>query len=193
MTEIAGVHHLVVLLRQFYALALRFQFYVGLLILHVGSLYAIVQLFSLQGMAFLCLSGFYGSLSDALVALEKRTEAVFHAYAHIPYVQILVYRRQLEEDRSVKILGSHQSHFRQQVALGNLLLLFRYSDGVAALFQQGRIHRACRLPVSFAILGVSLVGNRSVRNNLHLLFPFIFLVHAERIQELVVQDTAVVA
>ena len=89
-------------------------------------------------------------------------------------------------------MSGYQRHFRQQVALGNFLLLFRYSDGVAALFQQGRIHRACRLPVSFAILGVSLVGNRSVRNNQHLLFPFIFLVHAERIQELVVQDTAVV-
>jgi hypothetical protein len=28
-------------------------------------------------------------------------------------------------------MSGYQRHFRQQVALGNLLLLFRYSDGVA--------------------------------------------------------------
>ena len=169
LAEIAGIHHVVILLSQLYALSLRFQFHVGLLILHVGSLHIIVELLCLNGMCLFCLSGLYGSLLDALVALEERAEAVFHAYAHIPYVEVLVYWWQFEEDRSIEVICGNESYLWQKIALGNLLFLFGDADGVTALLQEWGVQGSCCLPVSLAFLAVGFVGNGGIGDNLCIL------------------------
>ena len=165
LAEIAGIHHVVVLLCQFHVLSLRFQFHVGLLILHVGSLHIIVKLLCLNGMCLFSLSGFYGCLLDALVALEERAEAVFHAYAHIPDVEVLVNRWQFEEDRSIEVVCGNESYLWQKIALGNLLFLFGDADGVTALLQEWGIQGACCLLVSLAFLAVGFVGNGGIGDN----------------------------
>ena len=175
MTEIAGIHHIVVLLCQFHALSLRFQFYVGLLILHVGSLHIIIKLLCLNGMCLFCLSGLYGCLLDVLVALEERAETVFHAYAHIPDVEVLINRWQFEEDRSIEVICGNESYLWQKIALGNLLFLFGDADGIAALFQEWGIQGACRLPVSLALLAVGLIGDCGIGDNLNLLACLVHL------------------
>ena len=175
LAEIAGIHHVVVLLCQFHALSLRFQFYIGLLILQVGSLHIIVELLCLNGMCLFSLSGLYGCLLDAFVALEERAEAVFHAYAHIPDVEVLFNRWQFEEDRSVEVVSGNESYLWQKIALGYLLFLFSDADGVVALLQEWRIQGACRLLVSLTLLAVGLVGDSSIGDNLNLLACLVHL------------------
>ena len=162
LTEIAGIHHIVVLLCQLYALSLRFQFHVGLLILHVGSLHIVVELLFLYGMCLFCLTGFHSSLLDSLVALEERAEAVFHTHAHIPDVEVLINRWQFEEDRSIEVICGNESYLWQKIALGNLLLLLSDADGVTALLQEWGVQSTCRLPVSLAFLAVGLVGDSGI-------------------------------
>ena len=169
LTEIAGIHHVVVLLCQLHALSLRFLFYVGLLILHVGCLHIIVKLLCLNGMCLFSLSGFHGSLLDALVALEERAEAVFHAHAHIPDVEVLINRWQFEEDRSIEVICGNESYLWQKIALGNLFFLFGDADGVTALLQEWGIQGACCLPVSLAFLALGLIGDCGIGDNLCIL------------------------
>ena len=187
---------------QLYALSLRFQFHVGLLILHVGSLHIVVELLCLNGMCLFCLSGFHGCLLDALVALEERAEAVFHAYAHIPDVEVLINRWQFEEDRSIEVICGNESYLWQKIALGNLFFLFGNADGVTALLQEWGVQGSCRLPVSLALLTVGLIGDRGIGDNLNLLaclillasfFLQVSLVHSEGIAKLMVQDAPVVS
>ncbi len=175
LTEIAGIHHVVVLLCQFHALSLRFQFYIGLLIQHVGSLHFVVELLCLYGMCLFCLSGLYGSLLDSLVALEERAETVFHAYTHIPDVEVLINRWQFEEDRSVEVVCGNESYLWQKIALGYLLFLFGDADGVTALLQEWGIQSACRLSVSLALFAVGLVGDSSIGDDLNLLACLVHL------------------
>ncbi len=107
-------------------------------------------------MVFPCLSGFHGCLLDALVALEERAEAIFHAHTHIPHIEVLVDRRHLEEDGAVKVFGGDESHFGQYVAFGNFLFLLGHAYRVRALFQKRRAECARLLPVSLSILAVHL-------------------------------------
>lgn len=154
-----------------------------MLVLHVGGLHLVVELLHLHGVVLPCLSGIDGSLLDALVALEERAERVFHA--HVPYVEVLVYERKLEEDTTVEVVGCNECHLWEQVALGNHLLLFGDAHGVGALFQEGRAQGACLLPVSLAVLAVNLVYDLSIGHYDSVLR------HAQRIAELVFENAVI--
>ena len=152
-------------------------------------------------MCLFCLTGFHGSLFDSLVALEERAEAVFHAHAHIPDVEVLINRWQFEEDRSIEVICGNESYLWQKIALGNLLLLLSDADGVTALLPEWGVQSTCRLPVSLAFLAVGLIGDSGIGDNLnhlaslvHLASFFLLasLVHSECIAKLMVQDASVV-
>lgn len=122
LAEITCIHHIVVLRSQLHALLLGCQLYIGLLILHIGSLHPVVELFRLHVTSLLHLTSLHSSLLHTLVALEQRTKAILHTYAHIPYIEILVDGRKLKGDRPVKMIGCHKSHLGQELALGKFLL-----------------------------------------------------------------------
>ena len=146
-------------------------------------------------MCLFSLTGLYGCLLDSLVALEERAEAVFHAYAHIPDVEVLINRWQFEEDRSIEVICGNESYLWQKIALGNLLLLLSDADGVTALLQEWGVQSTCRLPVSLAFLAVGLVGDSGIGDNLNILISQVhlaILVHSEGIAKLMVQDASVV-